>query len=286
MLHPRILIARSRTSVTTRAGARRKRARAAQRRRLGILVSTLALVAGPTVVAATLYPAEAAYAAGAPCSTAHAVTATPDRALDTLWNRYGDAGRGHTWTGGDGTESVTLPDGRELWLFDDSFLGTVRDGQRELDMSDYLHNSLVIESHGVLTKTLYTPTAGRPAVAYTNPVAARPFVFAFWPGPAVVDGDTLQVLGGEERFRNDATFTYLGNALATFSLPGLKLLSFHSLPSSPVDWVHGKLGVLTLVPQPRPLIDWASGILHDGGYTYIYGKSNHDMYAAAWPGPA
>ena len=44
--------------------------------------------------------------------------------------------------------------------------------------------------------------------------------------------------------------------------------------------MHGKLGVLTLVPQPRPLIDWASGILHDGGYTYIYGKSNHDMYAA------
>ena len=233
------------------------------------VLSGLGAVAGPEQAAAA-----------AACTTNKSITVTPDTALDDLFQRYGDAGRGHTWTGGDGTESVALPDGRELWLFDDTFLGSVKNGRRALDLSPYLHDSLVVEDHGVLTKTFYRPRAGRPPVAYVNPVPSRPFVFAFWPGPAVVNGDTLQVLGGEEKFRNDATFTYLGTALATFALPSLRPLALQLVPNPTVDWVHGRLGVLSLLPRPSPLIDWAGSVLRDGGYTYIYGKTRQDIYAA------
>ena len=276
VLHPRILCADARTSDDRPSISRVHRA---ARTRRGLLAVLLGLAAAAAGTAGTDTTASAA-ARPPSCTAAHPVTVTPDRTLDDLFNTYGNAGRGRTWTGGDGTESVALPNGRELWLFADTFLGTVHEGRRALDLSPYLHNSLVVENHGVLGATLYTSRPGRPPVAYVNPVPSRPFVFAFWPGPAVVNGHTLQVIGGEERFRNDGTFSYLGNALATFSLPGLRLLSLRALPLMPVDWVHGHLGVLTLSLRPDPLVDWAAGAMEDGGFTYIYGKSAHDMYVA------
>ena len=45
----------------------------------------------------------------------------PDRFYNDLFTR-----RNGGWTGGDGTRSVALPDGRILWLFGDTFLGTIR----------------------------------------------------------------------------------------------------------------------------------------------------------------
>ncbi|MEQ8714760.1 MAG: DUF5005 domain-containing protein, partial [Cyclobacteriaceae bacterium] len=38
-----------------------------------------------------------------------------------LFTRYGGG-----WTGGDATYSILLPDGKTLWMFGDTFLGTVR----------------------------------------------------------------------------------------------------------------------------------------------------------------
>ncbi|MFI1564662.1 hypothetical protein ACH4ZX_16705 [Streptomyces sp. NPDC020490] len=49
-----------------------------------------------------------------------------DAALTGEFARYGDdAARTDDWTGGDGTHSVRLPDGRVLWLFSDTCLGRV-----------------------------------------------------------------------------------------------------------------------------------------------------------------
>jgi len=49
-----------------------------------------------------------------------APAAVPDEAFGQLFVRFGDG-----WTGGDGTSSVPLPDGRTLWMFGDTFLGQV-----------------------------------------------------------------------------------------------------------------------------------------------------------------
>ena len=52
----------------------------------------------------------------------------PDQAYDDFFQRAGPG-----WTGGDGTYSVGLPDGRTAWSFGDTFLGTIApDGSRPL----------------------------------------------------------------------------------------------------------------------------------------------------------
>jgi hypothetical protein len=117
----------------------------------------------------------------------------------------------------------------------------------------------VIEDHGVLTKTYYTQRTTRPT-SYVNPVIRHPYKFAFWPGASVVNGNTLQALGTEVRFRKDGTTSPMRLELATFTLPSLARLGLRPMPSFGVDW--------------------PGGILTDGGYTYLYGNSAHGIYAA------
>lgn len=52
--------------------------------------------------------------------------------LTSLFTAYGnDNSRVDDWTGADGTYSLRLPSGRELWIFSDTFLGRVNpDGSR------------------------------------------------------------------------------------------------------------------------------------------------------------
>ncbi|HTZ08559.1 MAG TPA: hypothetical protein VMB72_05790, partial [Acidimicrobiales bacterium] len=199
-------------------------------------------------------------ATGAGCGTGQTLSATPDTALDNLFQNYGNAGQGTTWTGGDGTESVSAGPGFELWLFNDSVLGLVTDGQRDFKKSGYIHNSVVAEVDGVLTRTFYTHRTTR-ATAYLNPRPAHPYVYAFWPGASVVNGATLQVLGSLQRFNKAGTPTQIGEELATFRLPDLKRLSLQAMPASSVNWSGG-------VP------------LREGGDTYLYGNSSRGIEVA------
>jgi len=214
----------------------------------------------PVTIGVALGPTNDAVAAGAPCNTNQTLTATPDASLDNLFQTYGNNASGKTWTGGDGTESVALPDGRELWLFSDTLLGKVTNGVR-IGAGDvpYIHNSLVVENDGVLTKTYYIHRTTRPT-AYVNLRPKYPFQLAFWPGATVVNGETVQVVGSEQEFPRHGQFFTVGDYLATFALPRLKLIRLHALPWSGIDW--------------------SDGTLSDEGYTYLYGSSGADVYAA------
>jgi len=207
--------------------------------------------------------------AGAPCGPGAAVTTRPDVALDELFQTYGDAGTGRTWTGGDGTESVSVPGGRELWLFDDSLLGSVSDGRRDFSTAPFLHNSLVVERRGVLTTTYYTlPTARNRPTAYINAVPRYRYKYAFWPVAAVVDGATVQVLGNERYFYKNGTQSGVPGAyVETLGLPSLDRLGLRELPLATAG------------------DDYIGGTLSAGGYTYIYLESGTgDVYAARVPG--
>jgi hypothetical protein len=198
-----------------------------------------------------------------PPQTSLAVTAEPDTVLDHLFQAYGDSGTGATWTGGDGTESVSLPDGRELWFFSDSYLGSISNGQRTLSASHLTHNMLVIERAGVLRSTRHKGSKNAPQ-AFLNPVPEYPTQYGFWPGSMVVNGATLQVIGLDVTFSEDGAYTVTGNSLATFALPKLNLLGLQTLPISQTDW--------------------SGGTLRDGGYTYLYGSALSNTYAARVPG--
>ena len=94
----------------------------------------------------------------------------PDTRLNAMWNTYGNQG-GH-WTGGDATISTPLPDGRDAWLFSDTFLGTVNpNGSRPSDTPLVVHNSMVVQQGPPSTAQLTTLTGGT-AAAPTSLVGA------------------------------------------------------------------------------------------------------------------
>src|SRR5690606_11911686 len=107
--------------------------------------------------------------------------AEPDHGFNRLFQRSGDG-----WTGGDGTLSVALPDGRTLWLFGDSFLGTVSADRSRPSDAPFIRNSMIVQN-GVALETLYQNAGGTP-VAFFNPDAADHW---YWPGHGVVEGGTL-----------------------------------------------------------------------------------------------
>jgi len=103
--------------------------------------------------------------------------------VSSMFAAYGDAG-GH-WTGGDGTVSVALPDGRVAWLFSDTFLGTVNSDGSRPPTTPMVQNSLVVQDGTGLTDTRHggTPTLPEPLV---KPIAAGQFVWVGdpWSRPA------------------------------------------------------------------------------------------------------
>ena len=115
----------------------------------------------------------------------------------------------------------------------------------------------------MLTRTLYKGRKNA-ASAFLNPVPQSPSQYGFWPGPMLVNGTTLQVIGLDVTFGRNGGYSVTGNALATFAVPSLRLLGLQALPTSQTDW--------------------AGGILRDGGYTYIYGSSQPNTFAARVPG--
>ncbi|MFF1725411.1 hypothetical protein ACFVXS_40975, partial [Streptomyces sviceus] len=97
-------------------------ARARQRTGTGVGL-LLALVLGAVLL--TALPNGGGRDAG-DCAPLTVGSWSADDRLTGEFARYGDDGaRSDDWTGGDGTHSVRLPDGRLLWLFSDTYLGQV-----------------------------------------------------------------------------------------------------------------------------------------------------------------
>lgn len=153
------------------------------------------------------------------------------------------------WTGGDGTLSVPLPDGRSAWFFGDTLLGRVDpDGRRAPD-TPFIRNSLVVQDGDRLT-TLHGGSEGRPSDFFPPPGEGQ----WYWPGHGVATGKRLQVF--LHRFRARApelwAWEWVGTDLATLSLPDLRLEGIR--PTAAAN------GVL-----------YGVCLLADAGYTYIFG---------------
>ncbi|MFF8014890.1 DUF4185 domain-containing protein [Streptomyces sp. NPDC007929] len=190
----------------------------------------------------------------------------PDDGLTAEFARYGDdAGRTDDWTGGDGTHSVRLPDGRVLWLFSDTYLGRVygppnlhgeahawRDAGTPL-----VRNSAVLMRDGRLDSTLPAPLFADPAPnQWRWPVAAR--VEPRSPGsPEQVVRVLLWV-----RAAGQAPWIYgvpAATEVATLSLPELRLES--------VVEVLGQ----QLVPDPSRRVLFGTTLVEEDGWTYVFG---------------
>ncbi|MEV6032713.1 DUF4185 domain-containing protein [Nonomuraea sp. NPDC052116] len=182
---------------------------------------------------------------------------TTDARLTSLFTNYGnDNSRLDDWTGADGTYSVKLPNGKELWIFSDTFLGRVNtDGSRPPVVGEggdtvFLNNSFAVERDGKLS-TIHDGTAAAP----TAVMPPRDQNHWYWAGDATVAGGLVEVTYQEyERYGTGAwDWRWYRNVVARFAPGRLNApVSVTDLPSG-----HG--------------VAWASAILKDGGYTYVYG---------------
>jgi hypothetical protein len=183
------------------------------------------------------------------------------------------SGEGPGWTGGDGTLSVLLPDGRTAWLFGDTFLGRVAsDGSRSPD-TPFLRNSIVLDRDGRLGPVLGA-TASAPQATFPSPERGS----WYWPGDGTVEGGSLRVF--LHRYRQTApgiwNWRWEGTALATLALPGLSLEGIR--PAGPANGV--RYGVCLLETDAWTYV---FGVEERGGRKYAHAARAHrGRIGGAW----
>ncbi|MGW6544311.1 DUF4185 domain-containing protein [Streptomyces massasporeus] len=199
-----------------------------------------------------------------------------DDGLDAEFARYGDdASRTDDWTGGDGTHSVRLPDGRVLWLFSDTYLGRVygppnphgeahawRDAGTPL-----VRNSAVLMRDGRLDTTLPAPLFADPAPnQWRWPVAAR--VEPRSPGSS------------EQVVRVLLWVRTAGQAPWIYGVPTATEVATLSLPELHLESIVEVLGQ-QLVPDPSRRVLFGTTLVEEDGWTYVFGGD--DGRAASRP---
>ncbi len=145
------------------------------------------------------------------------IQTSPAPLFANLFNTFGGG-----WTGGDGAYSYALPDGRILWTFGDSFLGTVNPDYSR-NGGPMINNSFVVQD-GTNITTLHGGTAANPK-AYVVPWDNQNHWY--WPGHGQVIDNKLHMFMLRMRSTGASGvwgFEHVGTDMAVFSLPSLELI--------------------------------------------------------------
>lgn len=196
--------------------------------------------------------------------------------LTAEFARYGDdPSRTDDWTGGDGTHSVRLPDGRLLWLFSDTYLGRVHAPPNPFGESvtwreagaPMVRNSAVVMRDGRLERTLPAPLFPDPAPGQWRwPVAAR--VEPRFPGSP------------ERVLRVLLWVRSAGQPPWIFGVPAATEVATLSLPDLRVESAVKVLDQ-QLVPDPSRRVLFGTTLVEKDGWTYVFGGD--DRQAASRP---
>ncbi|KAB2352506.1 DUF5005 domain-containing protein [Actinomadura rudentiformis] len=226
-------------------------------RRIGIVS---ALLAAGVLFGSPAEAAPPATAATAPPATAAAVPVTPYASLNNLFQNYGNSSG--QWSGGDGTQSLKLPDGRVVWFFNDSYYGSVEsNGTRRPFAAVMPRNMLVIQNGSTLTsvagsgsdRTMVPPAAGGDWL---------------WGGDNMLVGGTIYKF--YQRFKSQP-----GGGAFGFYPTGVELVAM------PVSTLTNP-ATFTKVSIPSPICDgspnqgsrcylWGTALYSTADHTYIYG---------------
>ncbi|WP_028810241.1 DUF4185 domain-containing protein [Streptomyces sp. 351MFTsu5.1] len=189
-----------------------------------------------------------------------------DDPLTAEFARYGDdPARADDWTGGDGTHSVRLPDGRLLWLFSDTYLGAVYGPPNPFGepytwrdtTAPLVRNSAVLMRGGRLESTLPAPLFPDPAPnQWRWPVAAR--VEPRSPGSA------------EQVVRVLLWVRTTGPHPWIYGVPTATEVATLSLPDLRVESVTRVLDEQR-VEDPSRRVLFGTTLVEDGEWTYVFG---------------
>ena len=177
-------------------------------------------------------------------------------------------------TGTDGFYSLLLPDGRTVWIFGDTFLGTVNpDNSRVLRDPVFVRNSIAVQD-GDSLRTLYNLYEGKDASYFIPEQAYKPDRLAedsiwFWPGDAFMEnGKIIFFLSRFYQAEEDMWgIRWDGTYIARVSFPELE--------------------VEEIVPLSYPSeieIHWGHSVCDDADdFTYLYGSGEEHPYVARAP---
>ncbi|WP_327660698.1 MULTISPECIES: DUF4185 domain-containing protein [unclassified Streptomyces] len=204
-----------------------------------------------------------------------------DTRLTGEFARYGDdAERVDDWTGGDGTHSVRLPDGRLLWLFSDTYLGAVNRppnpaGQshpwRTADAPFVRNSAVVTDRSGRLDRTLAAPLFPDTAAGeWRWPVAAR-----------------VEESGGEKVVRVLLWTRAKGTGPYVYGVPNATEVATLSLPDLRLEGITQVLDQRQIGDPARRVLYGTTAVDHQG-WTYVFGaddgeKAVHRAYVARVP---
>ena len=190
-------------------------------------------------------------------------TVTTDTTFNASFFPKGDA-----FTGGDGTYSIVLPDGRSLWIFGDSFIGGVTaELTRTKTEPAYIRNCfIVLDEDSLKTLQQGAPHEFKSMMIPPEVTAGKysEHDFWYWPGDAFIENGNLNVFVSkffQEKNTDMWAFQFQGTELIEFSLPDLTVLRIDRFPES--DSVH-----------------YGHAVLETDEYTYIYGLKKQFPYAA------
>ncbi len=169
--------------------------------------------------------------------------------IDSTFDAY-TTQNGPGWTGADGTYSLPLPDGTNLWMWSDSYIGTVNPTTR-LRKGDLFsaHNSLTIlnQATGSWTTVGYPPKT----TSYFVPTVKADW---FWQGDGIVTQPSVGTYQIQIMLLEwTGLFKLVGHSVATLSWPSLSIVS------------------ITPVAGLDTSKEWGTKILQVGNYVYIYG---------------
>jgi hypothetical protein len=176
---------------------------------------------------------------------------TRDTGMQSMFTAYGNNNSLlDDWTGADGNFSVRLPDGRDVWMFSDTYLGRVDNGHSRPFDTRLINNSFVLQQGTSLVRTLHGGTAANPA-SLMAPTDGSSW---YWVSDGTVEGNSLRVFLPKYLRTGPGMWDWhwTGTDVATYSLPGMTLTGYTAAPSS-----NG--------------VTYGAAILEDKKFTYVYG---------------
>lgn len=185
----------------------------------------------------------------------------PDSSFNALLRKYNGG-----WIAGDATFSIALPGEKTLWLFGDSFIGTVNADSSIVPGSKMIRNCVVLQDGDSMTAH-FGGTFNNPSsfIDSTDPDSTW-----YWPEHGLMENDTLKIFFSEFKLAPGPAgfnFKYSSAYIARFTYPALQLADITEMPYYAVNGVC-----------------YGNYVLVEDGYTYIYGRKETDtVYHIAYP---
>lgn len=183
--------------------------------------------------------------------------------LQAKFQSYGNTSS--AWSGGDGTNSVKLPDGRILWFFADSYYllpnGMVRNGGVRGPFDARMINNAMVIQNGTAMSTVAGGTDAAPQSLVT-PATSGEFL---WPADQLVSGGNVYKFYQRTAKTGDGPLDFKSKGVELVKMPVATITdpSTYTKPALPTS--------ASCSPTAPSCLLWGTDLLTVGSWTYIYG---------------